>query len=128
MLKHLTAYFVSDSNFVNEYWITVKYSGIVVLFSIIVKYHPSLPFVCYRCSSTILKFLQDFLKISFFSFTFRYIFRIAFTPNKVSYFSIFPKFIVSQKEKRGFIWPKTLDFLFHQHSNLYSEKIIICWK
>ena len=29
---------------------------------------------------------------------------------------------LNQKEKRGFIWPKTFDFLTEKHSNFYSEK------
>ena len=35
---------------------------------------------------------------------------------------IFLKFIFNQKEKRGFIWSKTFDFLFQKPSNIYLEK------
>ena len=37
-------------------------------------------------------------------------------------FVIFAKFIFSQKENCGFIWPKTFDFLFQIKSNIHSEK------
>ena len=36
--------------------------------------------------------------------------------------AIFLKFIFNQKEKRGFIWPKTSDFLFQINSIIYLEK------
>ena len=80
-----------------------------------------------KCSSTTLKFLQDFLKLALFP---RYIFRRIFTSNRVFYFSqinvftarhlskIFPQ----SEKKRGFIWPKTFDFSFEKLSIFYSEK------
>ena len=113
MLKHLTAYFGCNSNLFNDYWIAVEwYCGIQsYIISIIVKYHSFFPFYV-RCPSTILKFLQDLLKLAFF-FIFRYIFGMSFTWNKVFYFSqvhVFSAchlliFILNQKEKHGFIWP-----------------------
>ena len=36
--------------------------------------------------------------------------------------AIFLKFIFNQREKCGFIWPKTFNFLFQKHSNFYLEK------
>ena len=35
---------------------------------------------------------------------------------------IFLRFIVNQKEKRGFIWSETFYFLFQKPSNFYLEK------
>ena len=45
-----------------------------------------------------------------------------FLKSKCLLHAIFLKFIFKQKEKRGFIWPKTFDFLFQKHSNFYLEK------
>ena len=36
--------------------------------------------------------------------------------------AIFLRFAFNQKEKRDFIWPKTLDLLFQKDSIFYSEK------
>ena len=46
---------------------------------------------------------------------------LSFTSNKVFYFSQV-KFVFNQKENRGFVWSKMLDFLFKKTSNIYSEK------
>ena len=75
-------------------------------------------------------FLTIFPEISCLSFIFRYIFRIIFTSDKVFTFLkltrlllvIFLKFIINQKEKRDFIWPKFFDFLFQIHFIFYLEK------
>ena len=81
--------------------------------------HITLLFPFYvRCTSTILTFLRDSLKLALFFLIFLYIFGIIFTSNKVFYFpqinlfllAVFLKFIISQKENCGFIWPKTFDF------------------
>ena len=42
--------------------------------------------------------------------------------------AVFLKVIFGRKEKRGFIWPKTFDFLFQKPSNFYSEKMICSLK
>ena len=36
--------------------------------------------------------------------------------------AIFLKFIFNQKEKRGFLWSETFDFLLQKSLNIYSEK------
>ena len=87
----------------------------------------NIPFSLVRYPSNF-KILTRFSEISSVSFIFRYIFRIIFVSNKVFYFSpvkVFfschlSKFIFYQKEKRGFIWPKTFDCLFWKQSNFYS--------
>ena len=86
-----------------EWYCGISLTNITLLFPLYV-----------RCPSTILKFLQDFLKLPLFSFIFRYIFWIIFTSNKVFCFpeAIFLKFIFNQKENRGFIWPKLSSFYF----------------
>ena len=40
------------------------------------------------------------------------------------YYLCFLKVIFNQKEKCGFIWPKSFDFLFQKPSKFYSEKMI----
>ena len=42
--------------------------------------------------------------------------------------AVFLKFIFNKKEKCGFICPKTFDFLFQKHSNIYFEKEFVPWK
>ena len=42
--------------------------------------------------------------------------------------AVFLKVIFNKKEKRGFIWPKTFDFLFQKPSKFYSEKMICSLK
>ena len=83
-----------------------------------------------RVSSTILKSSQDFGKLAAFTLL----------PTKFSHFLsstcllfaififnqfifyLYLQFIFSQKEKRGFIWSKTFNFLFRKTSNIHSEK------
>ena len=73
-----------------------------------------------RISSTILKFLQGFRKVA--------VFPLVLTKSSIFLLSaclllaIFLKFFFNQKEKRGFIWSKTFDFLFQEPSYYYSEK------
>ena len=73
-----------------------------------------------RISSTILKFLQGFRKVAVFPLLLTK-FSI-FLMSTCLLLAIFLKFIFNQKEKRGFIWSKTFDFLFQKPSNFYSEK------
>ena len=97
------AYFACISNVVYEYSINGKiewYCGFK--FFIIVKYHPSFP---YHCQISPLFSLCMCLLIA-----------------------VFLKVIFNKKEKRGFIWPKTFDFLFQKPSNFYWEKIICSLK
>ena len=75
------------------------------------------------------RFLQDFLKLAFFLYLVIHLQdNIYFSKFSISLKSlclklaIFLKFIFKQKKKRGFIWPKTFDFLFQKHSNFYLEK------
>ena len=72
--------------------------------------------------------LQVFLKLAFFPFIFRHIFRITISSNKVFNFSqvkIFACHIskIQLQLERNFIWPKT--FLFHKHSVFYSEERLL---
>ena len=73
-----------------------------------------------RISSTILKFLQGFRKLAVVTLLLTK-FSI-FLKSTCLLLAIFLKFIFNQKEKRGFIWSKTFDFLFQKPSNIYSEK------
>ena len=84
------------------------------------RYNYHLYFPLYvRCPLTILKFKPDTLKLVFFFFIFWYILKIH---KSVLLLAIFLKFNFSQTEKRGFIWPKTSDFLFQKYLIFYSEK------
>ena len=69
--------------------------------------------------STILKFLQVFRKLAVFPL--RLTKFSIFLKSTSLLDAIFQKFIFNQKEKRGFIWSKTFNFLF-QKPNFYSEK------
>ena len=73
-----------------------------------------------RISSTILKFLKGFQKLAIFPLLLTK-FSI-FLMSTCLLLAIFLKFIFNQKEKRGFIWSKTFDFLFQKPANIYSEK------
>ena len=42
--------------------------------------------------------------------------------------SVFLTVLFNKKKKRGFIWPKTFDFLFQKPSNFYSENMICSLK
>ena len=101
------------SNVVNEYWINGKiewYCGSKFSYhcQISPKYHHINDF----------KVLTRFSEISCFSFTKIFI----FLKSTCLLLAILLKFIFNQKEKRGFIWSKTFDFLFQKPSNIYSEK------
>ena len=72
------------------------------------------------CKLMILKFFQDFLKLAFFFNLLIYL--SIFLKSTCLLLDIFLKFIFSQKEKYGFIWAKTVDFLFLKHSIFYPEK------
>ena len=72
-----------------------------------------------RISSTISKFLQGFRKLAVFSLL---PLLSIFLKSTCLMLAIFLKFIFNLKEKRGFIWSKTFDFLFQKPSNIYSEK------
>ena len=81
------------------------------------------------CPSTILKFLQDFLKLALFLLSVNISSgQYLFLKPMCLLLAIFPKFISNQKEKRGFIWPKTFDLLFQKHSIYNSEKRRVPWK
>ena len=75
------------------------------------------------------KVLTRFIEITSLPLIFRYVFSITFPSNKVFYFSqVFiachlSKIYLHSEKKRGFICPKTVDFLFQKHSNFYPEKI-----
>ena len=92
-------------------------SNITLLFSLYI-----------RCRSTILKFLQNFLKWALFPLSFDISSEQYLLLTKFSIFlkltclllAIFLKFIFNQKEKRGFIWPKAFNFLFQKHTKFYS--------
>ena len=88
MLKHLTAYFGCNSNLFNDYWIAVEwYCGIQsYIISIIVKYHSFFPFYI-RCPSTILKFLQDLLKLAFFFYLSIYLRDVIYFKQNFLFFS-----------------------------------------
>ena len=67
MLKYLNS-LLWNLNVVNDYWITVKQSGIVLLKVFNrwqMQYHPFFPLYV-RCPSTILKVSHDFLKLPLF--------------------------------------------------------------
>ena len=72
-----------------------------------------------RISSTILKFLQGFRKLAVFPLL---PLLSIFLKSTCLMLAIFLKFVFNLKEKRGFIWSKTFDFLFQKPSNIYSEK------
>ena len=86
-----------------------------------------------RFPSTILKFLQVFLKLAFFPLSFDICsgwhllitkFSI-FLNSTCSLLAIFLKFTFNQKEKRGLVWSKVFDILFQKHLIFYSEKDVI---
>ena len=74
-----------------------------------------------RISSTILKFSQAFRKLAVFPLLLTK-FSI-FLKLMCLLLGIFLKFNFNQKEKRGFIWSKTFDFLLQKPLNIYSEKM-----
>ena len=133
MLKHLNALFCLQFkyrkwvlDYLNIEWCCgiksfLSLSNITLLFSL---YD--------RCPSTILKFLQDFLKLALFSLSFdifsgQYLLLTKFSIFlKSTHFllAIILKFIFKKKEMRGFIWhntfvffiSKTFDFLFRKRT------------
>ena len=74
-----------------------------------------------RISWTVLKFLQGFRKLAVFPLLLTK-FSI-FLKLMCLLLGIFLKFNFNQKEKRGFIWSKTFDFLLQKPLNIYSEKM-----
>ena len=75
-----------------------------------------------RISSTILKFLQGFQKLAVFPLL---PLLSIFLKSTCLLLAVFLKFIFNLKEKRGFIWSKTFDFLFQKPSNICSEKRVV---
>ena len=71
-------------------------------------------------SPAVLKFLKGFWKLAVFSLLLTK-FSI-FLKSTCLFLAVFLKFIFSQKERRGFIWPEMINFLFQNPSNFYSEK------
>ena len=70
--------------------------------------------------------INDFKVLTIFSeilsFIFWYIFRITFIALIACHICL--KFIFNHKEKCGFIWPKTFNFIFQKHSILIQKKEI----
>ena len=89
-------------------------------FSIIVKYHPSFPFICYMSINNF-KFFQDFLKLALFPFL-TCLSSIYFIYFISSLLKIFLKFIFNQKEKHSFIWAKSFNFLFQKNWVFYLDE------
>ena len=101
-------------------WSFLSLPNITLLFSLYV-----------RCPSTILQFSQNF-KLAFFALSFdkcfgKYLLLTKFSICLKSTCLLLVNFLNfmqserSQNKKRGFIWPKTFNFLIQKHSDFYSK-------
>ena len=152
MLKHLNLLCLQFKlrKWVLDYGKTEWYCGITNFLSLsnitlFVKYHLLTFFSSIISSLTILKFLQGFLKLAFFSHYLSYNFRIKFTSNKVSYFSQFNVFachlskIQFQLERIAWFYlplnfwffiSRTFDFLFRREGVSWKQLLLnflFCW-
>ena len=137
MFKHLTTYFVCNSNLVNGYWITPN--RVVLWYSKLYHIYPF--FLCMLDAHNDFAVLTRSTEISFLSFIFRYIFMITFTLNKVFYFSQIDVFnachlfkIFLQSERKAWLYlaqdfrffiSKTFDFSFRKNMVPWKKEVFL---